>query len=104
MIPRNANTKSRRPDYRTRHDRTQRRTEAFDRQMPALTKAYLDWHLSISNATSGDCRFFAHHKNTSQARENTAEINGSIQIKVVDVFCTMYVINMHCADILYDRR
>ncbi|KAG1791005.1 hypothetical protein EV424DRAFT_1549531, partial [Suillus variegatus] len=83
----NANTKSRRPDYRTRHDRTQQRTEAFDRQMPALTKAYLDWHLSISNATSGDCRFFAHHKNTSQARENTAEINGSIQIKVVDVFC-----------------
>ncbi|KAG1784879.1 uncharacterized protein HD556DRAFT_1435328 [Suillus plorans] len=84
MIPRNANTKSRRPDYRTRRDRTRRRTEAFDRQMPALTKAYLDWHLSISNAASGDCGFFAHHKNTSQARENTAE--GSIQIKVVDVF------------------
>ncbi|KAG1872000.1 hypothetical protein C8R48DRAFT_670407 [Suillus tomentosus] len=41
------------PDYRMRCDRTRRRTEAFDRQMPALTKAYLNWHLSISNSASG---------------------------------------------------
>ncbi|KAG2343102.1 hypothetical protein BDR05DRAFT_976169 [Suillus weaverae] len=85
MIPRNANVKSHRPDYRTRRDRTQRHTEAFNRQMPALMKAYLDLHLSVSNAASGNCGFFVHHNKAS--KENTPEINGSTQIKVVDVFC-----------------
>ncbi|KAG1720454.1 uncharacterized protein EDB91DRAFT_1240413 [Suillus paluster] len=41
-------------DYRTRRDRTQWCTEAFDKQMPALMCAYLDWHLA--NETSSGFR------------------------------------------------
>jgi hypothetical protein len=32
-----------RVDYRTRRDRTERRTEAFRLQMDDLTEAYLEW-------------------------------------------------------------
>ncbi|KAG1763541.1 hypothetical protein EDD22DRAFT_979344 [Suillus occidentalis] len=53
-----------RVNYRTRRDRTRRRTEAFDQQMSALTCTYLDWHLANVDVNAG-----------------------SIAIKVVDVFC-----------------
>ncbi|KAG1805499.1 hypothetical protein EV424DRAFT_1474356 [Suillus variegatus] len=42
----NSQTRGHRADYRTRRDRTRRRTEAFDQQMSALTRAYLDWNLA----------------------------------------------------------
>ena len=36
-------------DYRTRRDRTERRTQAFATQMPALKSAYMAWMLSIAD-------------------------------------------------------
>ncbi|KAG2126569.1 uncharacterized protein EDB93DRAFT_1273720 [Suillus bovinus] len=73
----------RRPDYRTRRDRTRCRTEAFDNQMPVLVHAYLDWHLTNS-ATNGQ-GFFSHR--AAAAHQGTMDINaGSIAVKVVDMF------------------
>ncbi|KAG1844390.1 hypothetical protein F4604DRAFT_1884460 [Suillus subluteus] len=74
------------PDYRTRRNRTQRRTEAFDNQMPVLIHAYLDWHL-VNSATGGQ-GFFSHC--TAAACQGTIpDINaGAIAIKVVDMFYT----------------
>lgn len=38
-----------RVDYRTRQDRTERRTQAFEKQMEAITEAYLDWSLKYAD-------------------------------------------------------
>jgi hypothetical protein len=34
-------------DYRTRRDRTQRRVQAFNTQLPALVDAYMGWMLQL---------------------------------------------------------
>ncbi|KAG1905547.1 uncharacterized protein F5891DRAFT_1183493 [Suillus fuscotomentosus] len=69
---------NRRTDYRTRRDRTRRRTQAFDTQMSALIDAYMDWHLVHS--TLDGRGFFSRY---SDVQDMNA---GSIEIKVVDVF------------------
>jgi hypothetical protein len=38
-----------RVDYRTRRDRTERRTAAFEKQMEAITVAYMDWCLKYAD-------------------------------------------------------
>ena len=34
-------------DYRTRRDRTQRRVQAFNVQLPVLVEAYMEWMLQL---------------------------------------------------------
>jgi hypothetical protein len=36
-------------DYRTRRDRTERRTAMFKEQMEAITEAYMDWSLKYAD-------------------------------------------------------
>jgi hypothetical protein len=36
-------------DHCTRRDQTERRNEVFDRQMPALVDAYMDWSLQYAD-------------------------------------------------------
>lgn len=74
-------SRNRRTDYRTRHDRTRRHTQAFDNQMSALTDAYMDWHLVHS--TLDGWGFFSCY---SDVQDMNA---GLIEIKVVDVFCEL---------------
>ncbi|KAG2135775.1 hypothetical protein DEU56DRAFT_737641 [Suillus clintonianus] len=77
-----ARSRVRRTDYRTRRDRTRRRTEAFDKQMLALTCAYLDWHMG--KGTSDGRGFFFHYRDDSH---RTLDVNaGTIPVQVVDVF------------------
>ncbi|KAG1770795.1 hypothetical protein EV702DRAFT_1248949 [Suillus placidus] len=45
-------------DHRTRRDRIQRRADAFDAQLPAITEAYLDW--SLQRVQSGTRPGFFH--------------------------------------------
>ncbi|KAG1721163.1 hypothetical protein EDD22DRAFT_983130 [Suillus occidentalis] len=73
-------SRNRRMDYRTRRDRTRRHTQAFDNQMSALTDAYMDWHLVHS--TLDGRGFFSCYSDVQDMNE------GSIEIKVVDVFYT----------------
>ncbi len=40
-------------DYRTRRDRTERRTQAFATQMPALKSAYMSWMVSVGDHGMG---------------------------------------------------
>lgn len=85
-LGRNSQTRGHRADYRTRRDRTRRRTEAFDQQMSALTRAYLDWNLA--NGGSDGRGFFSQYRDTCGTFGTTVDANaGSIIINVVDVFC-----------------
>ena len=38
-----------RVDHRTRRDRTEKRNEAFNKQMPAIVDAYMDWSLQYAD-------------------------------------------------------
>jgi hypothetical protein len=38
-----------RVDHRTRRDRTEKRNEAFNKQMPAIIDAYMDWSLQYAD-------------------------------------------------------
>jgi len=63
-------------DYRTRRNRTQRRTEAFARQLPSLVRAYMDWMLATSDTgLAGDYKL-----------SPDADIQGESRIKVIDIF------------------
>ncbi|KAG1727459.1 uncharacterized protein EDB91DRAFT_1239526 [Suillus paluster] len=81
-------------DYRTR------RTEAFNKQMPALMCAYLDWHLA--NVTSDGRGFFVcYWQETSSGFRMQEDVNaGSICIKVVDVFYSFIASALVCQGVV----
>ncbi|KAF7981823.1 hypothetical protein HWV62_31947 [Athelia sp. TMB] len=62
----------RRPDFRTRHNRTELRNRSFATQLPALTQAYMDWSFRTSN-------------NQPSPIEETAN-SGWCHVHVVDTF------------------
>ncbi|KAG2743934.1 hypothetical protein P692DRAFT_201722566, partial [Suillus brevipes Sb2] len=74
-----------------------RRTQAFDNQMSALTDAYMDWHLVHS--TLDGRGFFSRYSDVQDMNE------GSIEIKVVDVFCELLITYwlMRIADVCIRR-
>jgi len=39
-------------DGRTRHDRTERRDSAFEKQMESLTDSYMNWSLNLATKSS----------------------------------------------------
>ena len=68
-------------ETRTHRDRINQRTEGFRRQMPAIVDAYLLWK-AASNAPD------------SQATCDCPEVDGKIQLQVVDAFgevCKLYL-------------
>ncbi|KAG1848953.1 hypothetical protein DFJ58DRAFT_717000 [Suillus subalutaceus] len=67
----NTSSRSHRHDFRTRRDRTRRRTDAFDKQMSALREAYMAWHLANGDDSRG---FFACYKRMSP-HEEAAGVN-----------------------------
>ncbi|KAG1793324.1 uncharacterized protein HD556DRAFT_1479424 [Suillus plorans] len=69
----------RRKDYRSRRDRTQRRIEAFDYQMPALVTAYLTW--SLERDEKRGMGFFERQKDVDADDVNA----GQVFIEVVDI-------------------
>lgn len=61
-------------DYRTRRNRTQRRTEAFTQQLPSLVRAYMEWmHAMGERGLAGEYVL------------PDAEIQGESQINVIDI-------------------
>jgi hypothetical protein len=63
-----------RDDYRTRRDRTERRTEAFEKQMVDITDAYLEWSY-MTSAEGG-----------AIPTEAVPVDSGEYSIRVVDTF------------------
>lgn len=62
-------------DYRTRRNRTQRRTDAFAHQLPSLVHAYMNWMLAMGEGgLSGEYTL-----------PLDAEIQSESQIKVIDI-------------------
>ncbi|KAH7904942.1 hypothetical protein BJ138DRAFT_1118930 [Hygrophoropsis aurantiaca] len=71
-------------DYRTRRDRVQRRVDAFNQQLDALTNAYMQW--SLARGKNGVRGFFEERRCSPNI---DLDINaGQTTIKVVDIFCT----------------
>jgi hypothetical protein len=80
-MPVKPNVNSSRPpvhDYRTRQNRTQRRTECFARQLPSLVRAYMDWMLQM-----GDTSLTGNY-----TLPPDADIQGESQLKVIDILST----------------
>ena len=65
-------------DYRTCRDRTQRRTEAFARQLPSLVKTYMDWMFQM-----GDTGLAGNY-----TLPPNADIQSESQLKVIDILST----------------
>jgi hypothetical protein len=63
-------------DYRTRRDRTQRRVQAFNVQLPVLVEAYMEWMLQLGE--DGYSREYMLPPN--------AEVQATINICEVDVY------------------
>ncbi|KAH7904896.1 hypothetical protein BJ138DRAFT_1138426 [Hygrophoropsis aurantiaca] len=77
-------SRAHRTDYRTRRDRAQRRVDAFNYQLNALTHAYLEW--SLAHAENGIRGFF----DSSPANINTGAHgtdSGHTTVRIVDIFC-----------------
>ncbi|KAG0708391.1 hypothetical protein DFH29DRAFT_1045059 [Suillus ampliporus] len=74
----------RRNDHRTRRDRVQRRVDAFDAQLPAITEAYLEW--SLQRVRSGTRPGFFHQMAKDALTEVGAD-SGSWTATIVDLFC-----------------
>jgi hypothetical protein len=66
-------------DYRTRRDRTERRTQAFAVQLPALKDAYMAWMLGLGE--DGLSRVYT--------LPLDAEVQGQAIIREVDVYCKL---------------
>lgn len=62
-------------DYRTRRNRTQRRTEAFKHQLPSLVRAYMSWMAAMGDrGLTGDYTL-----------HSDAEKQGESQLRVIDI-------------------
>lgn len=69
------------PDYRTRRNRTQRRTVAFELQIEAIIDTYMGWMVDQGdNGIGGD-----------YTRPLCAEVQGSSDLLVVDMYCELYL-------------
>lgn len=62
-------------DYRTRRNRTQRRTEAFSHQLPSLVRMYMDWTVAM-----GDTGLAGEYMLPPDA-----DIQSTSQITVIDI-------------------
>lgn len=62
-------------DYRTRRNRTERRTEAFSLQLPSLVRAYMDWMLAVGDTALAG----------TYTLPPDANIQSESQIRVVDI-------------------
>jgi hypothetical protein len=67
----------RRKDYRTRRNRTERRWQLFEAVMPAMVDEYMAWHAERGDEGWGNIF----------PREGDGTVDGSIDIKVLDIFC-----------------
>lgn len=67
-------------DYRTRRDRTQQRTEAFEGQMPSMVKAYMAWMLSMKEEGIGG----------QYQTPPGVEIQGQVNLVEVGIFRTFF--------------
>jgi hypothetical protein len=63
-----------RVDHRTRCDRTEKRNEAFDKQMLALVDAYMDWSLQYAD------------RENPLPDPTPSPNNGMCSVRVVDLF------------------
>ncbi|KIO04821.1 hypothetical protein M404DRAFT_25906 [Pisolithus tinctorius Marx 270] len=74
--------RTKRVDHRMRRDRIIRRSQAFDLQMPALTRSYLEWnHAQASTPARG------HFAERAEAEDlGNGSSAGTWRVHVVDVF------------------